>query len=63
MAIKAETVSGNSNFIVNKYLDNEPTKAQPVITKTVFIGLFLTLFLGRENSVNATKSGGAMINL
>ena len=63
VANKAETVSGKSNFIVSKYLDNEPTKAQPVITKTVFIGLFLNLFLGRENSVNATKSGGAMINL
>ena len=37
--------------------------AHTVITATVLTGIFLVLFLGLENSVNATSNGGATTNL
>jgi len=63
VAAIAETVSGISIFTESIYLDNAPMTEHNVITAIVFTGLFLVLFRGRENSVNATNKGGATTNL
>ena len=62
-AVSAAIVSGSPHFILRIYLETEPAKAQPVISRTVFNGFNLALLHGLENSVNATRRGGETANL
>ena len=60
----AETAyKGNMpSFMQKTYLSPAPRTAQPVIKATAFTGKLRALEFGLENSVNATKSGGATAN-
>ena len=58
----AARVSGSPALQHSRYLSKAPVRAQPVIISTVFTGFERALLCGSENSVNATRSGGAIQN-